>query len=169
MWLSSYDEGVITVQAVKQQARFLLLPACLAAVVLGILGMHAFTHHQPMPMTAAASATTQPAAGAQATGHDLQTVTGVVPELSERAATAPAGHPVPLVSALPDPMSDMVMLCAAMLLGAAAGALLALRLARLARTRGLPHTAVGGNLTNPFLPRVGTGPPDVWRFSVVRC
>jgi hypothetical protein len=64
---------------------------------------------------------------------------------------------------------EMLMLCAAMLLVAAASALLAVRLRRLASAGGfsidrlLPGTAW-------LLPaRVGTGPPYVWEFSVVRC
>jgi hypothetical protein len=63
----------------------------------------------------------------------------------------------------------MVMLCAAMLLAAAAGLLLVRRLVRVASR---PPASLRPAVRVPSLvatARAWTGPPAVWEFSVVRC
>ena len=63
----------------------------------------------------------------------------------------------------------MVMLCVAMLAGAAAGLLvLALRSGALVRVRRF-GLLLGGASAVPAPLRFGTGPPALWRFSVIRC
>ena len=64
----------------------------------------------------------------------------------------------------------MVMLCAAMLAGAAV-ALLALlvRRGRLPKVWAVLQRAGRAWRPEPRVLRVGTGPPSVWRFSVIRC
>ncbi len=125
-----------------------------AAVVLGILGMHALSLHG----TAATGAS--PAGGLHAvsdhTPAEATTATADAPDGEHDSGHGGAGH-------------DAVMLCVAML-AAAAGMLLALA--------GLRHRAppVWAELPAALALRVtararpgGTGPPPVWEFSVVRC
>ncbi len=64
---------------------------------------------------------------------------------------------------------DMVMLCVAMLFAAAAVVLLTLRLVRFAHRAPLSLRPLFRVPTFPANARVGTGPPAVWEFSVVRC
>lgn len=62
----------------------------------------------------------------------------------------------------------MVMLCVAML-SVAAGALLLVLLALRRRPRLREHRPARTALLRPLTARLGTGPPPVWEFSVVRC
>lgn len=134
-----------------------LLPACVAAVIFGILGMHALMQHCPTAAhaMAVASATTQTAAHhveehLSVVATSLDPVIGTV-QLSEHPGGA---------------LGDMVMLCAAMLLGA--GALLALMLRRrLPRGFALPRLRL--NTWRPSLAVSGTGPPPTLAFAVFRC
>lgn len=145
------------------------LALLVAALVVGILGMHALaTHGTHAPALAAAASSVTPAgetAGEMA-GHRM-------------AAGHPTGHSARLAAAdtstvgdeRPGPghdMGSMVMLCVVMLVAAAVG-LLALLVSR----------RVGPLLPAAFQPAVahaaaarrvrGTGPPHVWAFSVIRC
>lgn len=137
------------------RVRVSLVLACLA-VVLGILGMHALNHEASMvaqPGTASAGMTHGPA-GAQAA--------------LETGAVLDTGAALVSASGSEQSMGDMVMLCVAMLIGAAAGLLLALGLRRLATARSVD--VLWGRVAARVRPqRVATGPPYVWEFSVIRC
>jgi hypothetical protein len=78
------------------------------------------------------------------------------------AEHSPAGHE--------DDAHGTLMWCVAML-AAAAVALIAARVARARRTRPWAVLAPAPlpRLPRPFVLRVGTGPPSVWSFSVIRC
>src|SRR5688500_14719339 len=102
---------------VASQRHLRFLPAYVAAVIFGILGMHALMQHCPTPAhaMAMASATTHTAAH-HADDHLSVLATSLEPVIgSVQLTELPGGA-----------LGDMVMLCAAMLLGA--GASLALML-----------------------------------------
>lgn len=153
------------------------LAALVAALVLGILGMHALANHgTPSAVAAAATAPGDPmtdtssdalamtsmATGASHDGHDHAAAAHSSPASAvEGAAPASSGQHT-------HDTSGMVMLCVVML-AAAALTLLALLVVR--RLRRLLPAAF-----EPIPPPSrtmrwvrGTGPPPVWRFSVVRC
>ncbi len=80
------------------------------------------------------------------------------------------GDQHPGTSLRPGPSAgEMLMLCAALLLVAAASALLALRLRRLASAGGFSVDRLLPGAARQLPARVGTGPRYVWEFSVVRC
>lgn len=142
------------------------LVAVVGALVLGILGMHGLTQHGAAP----AHSSHPPVAAVSADPHAAHPAPDHQPVTTEAAQSAPAATPTgPGSSNDHGTGSDMVMLCAAMLLAAAAGVLLGLR-----RLRGTVRTP---RSLRPLLrlpafaatARVGTGPPGVWEFSVVRC
>lgn len=137
------------------------LVAVVGAIVLGILGMHAFAH-DPMQMPGAdhgvAVATTVDPAS-----HDMTTTA-----IDATAASAP-GETVADVRVPAHSMGDMVMLCAAMLLAVAAGILLALRLRQHIASIPISIRPRPCSRTFPVTARVGIGPPAEWKFSVVRC
>jgi hypothetical protein len=172
---SSYDEGMRTVKAAKPRTR-LLLPVLLAAIVLGILGMHALARHGAMPGHGAdhhPGAATATSGTAEVSHHDGPGAPVAEPASEPAPGMAPvslgAGLSMATVASPHFPLGEMTMLCAAMLLAAAAGALLSLRLRRVASADGFsvarPRSATARLLTA----RAGTGPPYVWEFSVVRC
>jgi hypothetical protein len=137
------------------------LSAVVAAIVLGILGMHGLAH-DPMSMSGA-SHSAAVATVVDSTGHDMTTT--VIDPVS---ASTPGGT----VAEVPAPahsMGDMVMLCAAMLLAVAVGILLALRLRQRAPSVPISLRPRPPNHAFPVTARIGIGPPAVWRFSVVRC
>jgi hypothetical protein len=149
---------VRTVKAAKTHTRLLML-SLLAGIVLGILGMHAFVQCGAMPM--------------HGTDARPATVTANADMAMEHTAAAPKpsplGTPKANVQHPGSPMGDMVMLCGAMLLVAASGVLLALRLRRLAWSRGISVGRLRPVIANRLAARVEIGPPYVWEFSVVRC
>ncbi|GAA0984358.1 DUF6153 family protein [Nocardioides aquaticus] len=124
-----------------------LLAAVVVSIVLGILGMHALSTHGVM-------------GGADHGGHAaMGDDTGGA---SSDPADSPAvgGHDT----------GGMVMLCAAMLAATAAAALLLLthRTRRTPRFWALLPAATTTTTTTGVTPRLGTGPPPVWAFSVIR-
>jgi hypothetical protein len=133
-----------------------LVPAFLAAIVLGILGMHALMQHCPTPAHAMAAGS----AAAEMTHHSHDALTTAMPVAGSGISfVASTGQPG-------GPLDDMLMLCAAMLLGA--GALLAVLLGRrsdppIALPRLRPTT------WRPLLDLVATGPPPTLAFTVIRC
>ncbi|MEO5664354.1 MAG: hypothetical protein ABIR39_13825 [Nocardioides sp.] len=138
-----------------------LLTAAVAAVVLGIIGMHALSTHGVMGTTDHSTMTSPVSSlldGAHDDTHGSTATTG-----------AHAGLP-----ALPDggdghSPGSMVMLCFAML-AAAAGALLLLSLGLRRKPRVRTHRrGVLTTVTKVVTARLGTGPPYVWNFSVIRC
>ena len=132
------------------------LLVAVAALVLGILGMHALGLHGVSHGAPAPGVSVAPPAGATGTAVEHGAHHGTEAAADERHG-------------LPHGAAEMVVLCAAML-AAAAGMLLALA--------GLRHRAppVWAELRAALALRVtsrdrpgGTGPPAVWEFSVVRC
>ena len=168
-----------TLQAATRQLRLPHLSTCLAAaIILGILGMHALAHKEPLPLAEASHHGVSSVNEGPTTVHDMSVMpvaatappapdgTGVLgaAAIATGVAWGPAAEGMPAHST-----GDMVMLCAAMLLAAAASALLALRLQRVAHTiltrlKPLAHVLV-------ILPTggAGTGPPPLLQFSVIRC
>lgn len=143
-----------TVPADRARARSVGLAALVAALVLGILGMHALgagVHAQAAtPGVSGMSGMSGTSDPVLVTGGDHGSLHG-----SEHG-------PVPH-------HGGMLMLCALMLAGAAA-ALLVLLVGRRVRGRLLPAAL------QPWPDPVrlvrwvrDTGPPPVWEFSVVRC
>ena len=132
------------------------LLVAVAALLLGILGMHALGLHGVSHGAPAPGVSVAPPAGATGTAVEHGAHHGT-------EAAADEGHGPQHGAA------EMVVLCAAML-AAAAGMLLVLA--------GLRHRAppVWAELRSALALMVtsrarpgGTGPPAVWKFSVVRC
>lgn len=144
---------------------FLLL-LLIGALAAGIFGMHglvcsAGTSGAEHLRSMAASTGTSNAAPAEGSMVGDQTAT--VAAASSPVSTQAMADPVAGTD-----MGDMLMLCLAVLT-VAAGALLALLALRglCRRIRGfLPP---GRFDLRPVLARVRSGPPPVWRFSVIRC
>lgn len=133
-----------------------LVPAYVAAIILGILGMHALVQHCPTP----AHAMTASAGVAEMAHHADEALVTAMP-----AATSGVSF-VEATGQLGSTLNGMLMLCAAMLLGA--GALLMLLFGK--RCDGpfaLPRPRPVA--WRPLLARVGTGPPPTLAFTVIRC
>lgn len=142
-----------------------LLAAVVASIVLGIVGMHALSTHGVMGITDHATMPS-PVTGLTTGAHGDMSA-GSVPGHTAGAragmsSTTPAeedGHS----------LGSMVMLCFAML-AAAAGTLLLLFLGLCRRPRVRAHRpTVPAAVTRWVTARLGTGPPYVWQFSVIRC
>lgn len=148
--------------------RPVVLAPVVVALVLGILGMHGIDAHGVNlhgPVTHADTATPT---GAVMAGH--------APSVSAAVASNdahPAGEATHASSQSDDQAGSLggsVMLCVAMLAGAAA-ALLALlvRRGRLPKVWAVLDPAGRLRAVVPAVVQVGAGPPDVWKFSVIRC
>ncbi|GAA4687397.1 hypothetical protein [Nocardioides nanhaiensis] len=154
-----------------RRVRALALTAAVAAIVLGILGMHALNLHSvhagsgahPPDHVGAPAAT----AGLVAHGHpgdlvDAAASTGAVPAPASTQPDPPTGGS--------HDAGGMVMLCLAMLTATSALLLVLLHLRRTSRVGFLARvprpTTLRARRVAAYLP---TGPPVVWRFSVVRC
>lgn len=149
-----YDEGMSKAGSTVDRRHRRLLPAYLAAVILGIVGMHTLMQHCPAPQ------------------HAMTTAGPHVAHDAGEHMTAPA---VPLDDAAKALLAadrptggggDALMLCAAMLLGA--GALLTLMLRR---RYNRPLTLLRLKLPTWRPPAfvAGTGPPPTLAFAVFRC
>ena len=144
------------------------LVAVIAVLVLGIFGTHGLTPHGSVPghgshqpVLTTTDELTGPSALHQAAGHLAVAVASV--------AVAVAGDQV-APGVQDGSLAHMAMLCAAMLLAAAVSALLALRLRRLAQATLTHLNPLAHVLTTTLRTgRVGTGPPPVLEFSVIRC
>ena len=151
--------------------RLVLLGAVLV-IVLGILGMHALSHpgtaREPAPTVATASATDMTGAMSADAGHPHARHQA---EAARRSAPAHDTHGTGRGDAggTGHSLGDMVMLCVAML--AAAATLLALLafLRRVPRLWAVLRPAVTHFCPTSWLAPMGTGPPSVWQFSVIRC
>jgi hypothetical protein len=143
----------------KPPTRLLLL-ALLAAITIGIVGMHGFTRHGAMPVHDAAHH--QAASAEIATGPAVGQTAVAFMSAEVDSSVAALGNSGPSTG-------EMLMLCAAMLLVAAASALLAVRLRRLASAGGFSVDRLLSGTVRLLPARTGTGPPYVWEFSVVRC
>jgi hypothetical protein len=149
--------------------RHVWLAALVAALVVGILGMHALASHgAPAAPAAASSAMSMPGVAdvreAAMTSGDSH---GARPH--DASAAQPSGHASSdSGSGSGHGMAGMVLLCVVML--AAAGlTLLAVfaagHLRRLLPTAFMPAAARERALQWSR----GTGPPHEWQFSVIRC
>ena len=140
------------------------LVAVVGAIVLGILGMHGLSQHGAMP----SHADHQLVAAAHGTSAHTEHVA-----MNHRGHAAVAGDPTGATTVAVGneggSVGHMAMLCAAMVLAAAAGVLLVLRLRRLARATVLRLEARVQTVRTFASDRLATGPPAVWEFSVVRC
>lgn len=146
-----------------------LLAPAVVAIVLGILGMHGIDAHGVTMHGAVAHAEAAPST-ATSMGmpvHDPDSVEGGGAHSTPHPETSAAGHN----SGDAGGMGGMGMLCVAMLAGAAA-ALLAFLVRRGSRPKVwavLKPARRGWHPAPPHVWRIGTGPPSVWRFSVIRC
>lgn len=141
-----------------------LLTAFVASIVLGIIGMHALSTHGVTRTTdhpTMTSAVSSPMTGA----HEGMSTSPVTSANAGEHAGLPAvpdggdGHS----------LGSMVMLCFAML-AATAGALLLLLLGVCRKPRAWAHRLhVPTTVTRWATAPLGTGPPYVWNFSVIRC
>jgi hypothetical protein len=153
------------------------LAAFVAALVVGILGMHALGTHgtttAPAPATASSTATTgaMPAhesmtSGDSSPAHDHAAVssasTSATTSGADTEAEADAG------SGSGHDMGAMAVLCVVMLAAAALRflVLLAVRIVRPLLPAAF-HPAAAPARALPWVR--GTGPPHVWAFSVIRC
>jgi len=137
-----------------------LLAAAVVSIVLGIVGMHALNTHGVLSNTDHATMTSP--------------MTGTQADMSAGPATShPAGVTATVSTTVPDGgnghnMGSMVMLCLAML-AATAGALLLLTVGLRRMPRVWAHLPTAPTtVTRWVTARLGTGPPSVWRFSVIR-
>lgn len=161
------SRSTLRVPTAARTAGGTVVAALVAALVLGILGMHALaTHGGPAPVAAAVpgadmvGVTSHDAATAPVAHHDAHD------HATADASPAATGHGTPAGSG--DHRGGMVMLCVVML--AATGltflVLLAVRVLRplvpaAFRPAPTPQPSVRGVR--------GAGPPPVWQFSVIRC
>ena len=147
------------------------------ALVLGILGMHAFSHHSTTHQaeTSTLSVAAAAAAAAAVAGPALVHPDGTHSSHEPATTSAPAGAALDVDSEggeAGEPwhsLGEMVMLCGVMLVAAATFlGLLAFagapRRAWVVRPRILPRLAPAR-----WRSATGAGPPPVWQFSVVRC
>lgn len=145
-----------------------LLTAAVAAIVLGIIGMHALSNHGVMGTTDHSTMTSPVTSlldGAHGDTHG-STATGPV---TSPTTGAHAGMPAGPDGGDGHNLGSMVMLCFAML-AAAAGALLLLFLGLRRKPRIRAHRPGAlTTVTKWVTARLGTGPPYVWNFSVIRC
>ena len=132
------------------------IAASVAAVVLGILGMHAFEAHCPIPVPGAthADAHMDDMDGAHDGAH--------MDDLG--AAVESVAGSVPLA-----PVPGEATLCVAMLLAALAGAALVGLLGRARETAGQAHEPAVRSRVRPTCQVRATGPPPVLSFVVIRC
>lgn len=167
--------SLLRVPTAARPAKRTVLAGLVAALVLGILGMHALaTHGTPAPATAAASSTTTNGMrSTSGTGtHDAAMASGGSHEPHAHPAADVQSSPVASVDGTPagssHHMNTMVMLCVAML-AAAALTLLVLLAVRILRPL-LPAAFLPAAVRERTRQWVRhTGPPAVWKFSVIRC
>lgn len=137
--------------------------ALVAALVVGILGMHALASHGTAAAPTASSSMTgmssaHEAALASGDSHDGHADAQPSMAASGTGAESGSGHD----------MANMVMLCVVMLAAAALTllVLLAVRFVRTVLPAGFQPAAVRAHALQWVR---GTGPPYVWQFSVIRC
>lgn len=153
------------------------LAPVVVAIVLGILGMHGISAHgtdRHGSVTRAATATPAAAvvpdhrsgAAHGTDAHSVGNASGSDAAGSDAAGSDAAGRP----AGHAEGTGGMVMMCVAMLAGAAVALLtLLVRRARLPEAWASLGPAGRLRVAVPAVLRVGAGPPVVWRFSVIRC
>ena len=136
----------------RARARSVGLAALVAALVLGILGMHAL------------------GAGAHAAAPDQSDLTGMTGMADPVATTSEDHGPLHASDHAPLPHhGGMLVLCALMLAGAAVWLLLLLVRRRVRGPLLPPALQPAPALLRAVRWARDTGPPPVWEFSVVRC
>jgi hypothetical protein len=147
-------------------ARRGLVVGQLAAVILGILGMHTLVQHCPAPAHAmqATGAMTSMGVATAAEVHDH-----AVQDSGASGAELPSVVGAAVTGGASGSLGDMLMLCAAMLLGAGALLSLGLRRCRAPAHRVLPGDPSVARPRQSVLRLVRAGPPPIMAFSVIRC
>lgn len=138
-----------------------LLPAYVAVLVLGILGMHALAQHCPAPSgeSPLIGASVSPGMPLQH-AHHAAAAAGSAAEAGTKGLVAIAAGPGGW-------LDDLLMLCAAMLVGA--GATLALRLGKRGSAIGLSMSRLRDAVPQLAWVPTATGPPAALAFAVNRC
>jgi hypothetical protein len=146
-------------------ARRGLVVGQLAAVILGILGMHTLVQHCPVPAHAmqATGAMTSMGLATAAEIHDH-----AVKDSDASRAELPSVVGAVVTGAASGSLGDLLMLCAAMMLGAGAVLSLALRRCRAPAHRVLSRPSVA-RPRQSVLRLIRAGPPPIMAFSVIRC
>jgi hypothetical protein len=144
------------------------LAAFVAALVVGILGMHALGTHGTTPAPAVSGMAMTGGMPAHETTTPGDSPQGQAHVLTSGASTSVADNQAGTGSGSGHDMGTMAMLCVVML-AAAALTLLVLLAVRIVRPL-LPaafHPAVALSRAAQWVR--GTGPPHEWAFSVIRC
>lgn len=145
------------------------LAAFVAALVVGILGMHGLATHgtTPAPATASSMAIVGGMPAHEAT-HSGGSHHGQALVVISGASTSAADDEADTGSGSGHDMGAMAMLCVVMLTAAALTllVLLAVRIVRPLLPAAFHPTAAPARALQWVR---GTGPPHVWAFSVIRC
>lgn len=142
-----------------------LLAPAVVVIVLGILGMHGVDPHAVnMHGTAAHDEAATPSSSVML-GHEPVAAARDDAHSTTHSATSSAGQS----SGDAGGMSIMMMVCVAILAGAATLLVLLVRRGRLPKVWAVLQPARRVWRPDTRVLRVGTGPPSVWRFSVIRC
>lgn len=142
-----------------------LLAPVVVAIVLGILGMHGIDAHGVNLHGSTTRAAAAPATAVMADHGPVAVDSHHALSAGTPSSDAP-GHPAGHAGGT----GGVVMLCVAMLAGAALALLtLLVRRGRLPKVWAILDPAGRARTAVPAVVRVGTGPPAVWRFSVIRC
>ena len=143
-----------------------LLAPVVVTIVLGILGMHGVDAHGVNMHGAMAHAAAATSSRSVMPVHGPVAAAGEDQHATSHSERGVAGQS----SSDAGGTGGMVMLCVAMLAGAAAAVLgLLVRRGRLPKVWAVLQLAQRSGRTMSHVLRVGTGPPSVWRFSVIRC
>jgi hypothetical protein len=168
-----YDRSVTTLRVrplLGARVRPGLRAPVVVAIVLGILGMHGISAHGADlhgSLTRADSAT--PAAAVMADPEPVAVHNADAHSAGGASSSEAAGHPAGHSDGT-EGMGGTVMMCVAMLAGAAVALLtLLVRRGRLPAVWAILGPAGRFRVAVPAVLRLGTGPPAVWRFSVIRC
>jgi hypothetical protein len=145
-----------------------VLGAFVASIVLGIIGMHALSTHGVMGTTDHSTMTSPVAAPVAAAHGDMS---GASNASLTKAVHAGVSSTAPTKKGDGHNLGSMVMLCFAMLAATAGALLLLLLLLGLQRApRVWAHRPTAPTTVTKWVTaRLGTGPPYVWQFSVIRC
>lgn len=172
----------LRVPAAAQVSARTALAALVAALVLGIIGMHALANRgtpaapagatsatgtSSMAATSSATGATGMAAGTSMTGQEAAHEAALAADAS-RDAHARRGDSTVAGHGSGHEMASMSMLCVVMIAGAALTVLVLLVVGIWRPV--LPAAFAPAGVRVRALQWVrGTGPPPVWQFSVIRC
>jgi len=151
--------------------------ALVAALVLGILGMHALANHGATPAPTSSNTMSMTGTTAMTSAHEAAMASGD-PHAGHAHSTATQSSTPALSLSVEDGadrgsgpdhgMASMVMLCVVMLAGGALKLLTLLATSFLRRLQ--PEAFMPAAIRQRALQWVrGTGPPHEWQFSVMRC